>query len=245
EGSEEIPGVMINNLPLRFALEDQLDVRGLINRTKDILVDALDHQSVPFDKIISGLKMKPDPSVAPLFQVMFNMLNAHDESLSFQGCLTQYIPMQGNSSKYDLTLTIRESGQSYWLDFEYSTALFLPDTIRQMAFAYQFLAEQICVGDTEKAMQLPMLRESDPLHPRQSGIQRSDYPLVTLPYLFRKSVKEHPERIAVESEGIMITYAELGSLVDKLSLKLVKQGVQPGDYVGVFMPRDHRLPASL
>ena len=245
EGSEEIPGVMINNLPLRFALEDELDVRGLINRTKDILVDALDHQSVPFDKIISGLKMKPDPSVAPLFQVMFNMLNAHDESLSFHGCLTQYVPVQGNSSKYDLTLTIRESGQSYWLDFEYSTALFLPDTIRQMAFAYQFLAEQICLGDTEKAMQLPMLRESDPLHPRQSGIQRSDYPLVTLPYLFRKSVKEHPERIAVESEGIMITYAELGSLVDKLSLKLVKQGVQPGDYVGVFMPRDHRLPASL
>ncbi len=245
DGSDDIPGVMINNLPLRFTLEDQLDVRSLIYKTRDILVDAMDHQSVPFDKIISGLKLKPDPSVAPLFQVMFNMLNAHDESLTFQGCLTQFVPTVGTNSKYDLTLTVRESGQAYWLDFEYSTALFLPDTIRHMAFAYQYLAEQVCQSDTVKAMQLPMLRESDPLHPLQSGIHRSDYPLVTLPFLFRKSVKEHPERIAVESEGVMITYTELGSLVDRLSNRLVKEGVKPGDYVGVFMPRDHRLPASL
>ena len=245
EGSDDIPGVMINNLPLRFTLEDQLDVKSLIYKTRDILVDAMDHQSVPFDKIISGLKLKPDPSVAPLFQVMFNMLNAHDESLTFQGCLTQFVPSVGTNSKYDLTLTVRENGQAYWLDFEYSTALFLPDTIRHMAFAYQYLAEQVCQSDTVKAMQLPMLRESDPLHPLQSGIHRTDYPLVTLPFLFRKSVKEHPERIAVESEGVMINYTELGALVDRLSNRLVKEGVKPGDYVGVFMPRDHRLPASL
>ncbi|MFI0967510.1 amino acid adenylation domain-containing protein [Streptomyces sp. NPDC021080] len=59
----------------------------------------------------------------------------------------------------------------------------------------------------------------------------------TLPVLFERTVAEHRERTAVESESTTLTYGELAHRVNRLARRLIATGLGPGDLVGICVPR--------
>jgi len=58
----------------------------------------------------------------------------------------------------------------------------------------------------------------------------------TLLDIFAESVERHGDRIAVEGEEAILTYAELLGAADQLAEDLREQGVGPGDRVGIRLP---------
>ncbi|MDG4771298.1 non-ribosomal peptide synthetase [Solwaraspora sp. WMMD792] len=55
--------------------------------------------------------------------------------------------------------------------------------------------------------------------------------------IFRQQAAEAPSRIAVASAGETLTYQELDRLSDRLAFGLTTRGVQPGEVVGLCLPR--------
>ncbi|MFP3986340.1 amino acid adenylation domain-containing protein [Streptomyces sp. E11-3] len=67
-------------------------------------------------------------------------------------------------------------------------------------------------------------------------------PTAPLPYLLVHEAFEHwaaatPHTVAAEHLGVTITYGELDRRADRLAARLVREGVRPGDRVGLFLRR--------
>ncbi|HEX9067818.1 MAG TPA: long-chain fatty acid--CoA ligase [Ktedonobacterales bacterium] len=65
-----------------------------------------------------------------------------------------------------------------------------------------------------------------------------------LPHLLDESVRHFGARLALEYFGTKITYAQLGSLVDRFARALVSLGVERGDRVAVVLPNCPQFPIA-
>ena len=54
--------------------------------------------------------------------------------------------------------------------------------------------------------------------------------------MLEKRLKEYGENVAVIDNGEQYTYKDLDVQIGKVRAELLKQGIQPGDRVGVFYP---------
>jgi long-chain acyl-CoA synthetase len=69
--------------------------------------------------------------------------------------------------------------------------------------------------------------------------------LLTLAGMFRQSVSAYSDRVALESFGARLTYAELGEAADAVASWLQKQGLRKGDRVAIMLPNVLAYPAIL
>jgi amino acid adenylation domain-containing protein len=59
-------------------------------------------------------------------------------------------------------------------------------------------------------------------------------------HYLRDSAERHPDRPAVQSEGVVLTYRELDDASSSLATALTACGVHPGDRFGMYMPKTAR-----
>ncbi len=70
-----------------------------------------------------------------------------------------------------------------------------------------------------------------------SGVPKTiDYEKMTLPEAFRRTVKEFPNSPALTFMGKVISYKELGNLVDRFATAMAAMGVKKGSKVATLLP---------
>jgi hypothetical protein len=69
-------GFFANTLAVRVDLAGAPSFVELLKRTRETMVDALEHQNVPFERLVDALGVPRDASRNPLFQVAFSMRDA-------------------------------------------------------------------------------------------------------------------------------------------------------------------------
>jgi amino acid adenylation domain-containing protein/thioester reductase-like protein len=67
----------------------------------------------------------------------------------------------------------------------------------------------------------------------------------TIPQAFKEIVKRYPKNIAISSEVGSYTYKELDLLSNQLANLLIKNGINKGDFIGIFMDRSLETIISL
>jgi thioesterase domain-containing protein/acyl carrier protein len=156
---ESLIGFFVNMLVLRGDLSGNPSFRTLLGRTREVALGAYAHQDLPFEKLVEVLQPERDMSHSPLFQVLFVLQNAPGESVNLAGVQVTPIQLHSGTSKFDLTLFIREGGESLKAMVEYNTDLFEAETIRRMLGHYQTLLEGIVSNPEQRLLDLPFLTE--------------------------------------------------------------------------------------
>ncbi|GII04685.1 non-ribosomal peptide synthetase [Planobispora takensis] len=229
-------GMFVNTLPLRVDLDGDPSFSGALERVRATVLEALEHERVPFARLVEELRPPRDPGRTPLYQVGFNQLPVEAHGLQ----------LGTGTAKTDLTLEVLSShgGLGGWI--EYSTDLFEEDTVRRLLSGFLTLLEA-AVRDPELPIsRLPLLDagERRRLLTAWHG-PASPYPDRPLHELVAERAALAPDAPAIVSRSGTLTYAQLEQRADDLARRLRQRGVRAESPVAVCLPREPELVVTL
>lgn len=244
---EGLIGFFVNTLVLRTRFSDALTFRELLTQVREVCLGAYAHQELPFEKLVEELQPERSLSYTPLFQVLFVLQNTPRSTLTLPGITMSPLDIEGETTKFDLTLSLTEEkeGLKGWL--RYNTDLFGLATIQRMVGHFQRLLEGIVANPDQPISLLPLL--TDPERHQllvEWNNTQMDYPKEScLHHLFEAQVEQTPDAVAVICEEQQLTYHELNKRANKLAHYLQKQGVGPEVLVGICMERSVEMIIGL
>src|SRR5437660_513368 len=245
--TEEMIGFFVNTLVLRNKVEGEAGFRQVLEGGRKVAMDAYMHQDVPFEKLVEELEPERDMSRAALFQVMLVLQNLPEVEAELSGLRVSSLAMSTETSKFDLTVTLTESGGKLKGICVYRRDLFESTTIERMMRDWENLMEAV-VADSERATSgLSLLSEGE----RRQLVEEWNrtgvgYASGCIHELFEEQAQVNPEALAVEDEGGRLSYGELNRRANQLGHYLRrKMGVGPEVRVGLHMERSAAMVVGL
>lgn len=243
---EKMVGIFVNTMVLRTQFGDPLSFLDLLHSVRDNMLDALEHQDMPFEELVGALDPRRDIHRTPLFQAFFNNLNMRVSPIKIPGLSVEPFGEFEVESKFDVSLYVYEHDNSISLMLVYNPQLFANARMRELLDQYAGLLAQIgcdprqSTGDYSLAGSTPAQTElpdpSKPLNGDWCGLIHSR---------FLREAKRTPENIALLDERAEWSYRELDGLSSRLSGELVRLGVGRGDTVAIYGHRSAPLVVAL
>jgi len=243
---EPLIGFFVNTLVLRADLSGDPSFRELLGRVREAALQAYAHQDLPFEKLVEELHPERDLSRNPLFQVMFILQNAPMPKLELANLKTSLVEVETGTAKFDLTWSMRQTGQGLVGKIEYSRDLFDPETITRMVGHWQTLLEGIAEDPGQRLSALPLLTAAEQRQVVQWNNTQAEFPRERcIHQLFEEQVKRTPEAVAVVCEDQQLTYAQLNQRANQLAHSLRNLGVGPEIRVGLCVERSLEMIVGL
>ena len=136
-------GFFVNTLVLRSDLSGNPGFTELLIRNKAMLLDAYEHQQMPFEQLVEMLQPQRSLNHSPLFQIMFVLQNNERETLELPGLQIKGLEMERTTAKFDLTLSISETERGIYCNWEYASSIFEEGTIQALADRFELLLQGI------------------------------------------------------------------------------------------------------
>ncbi|BCL17059.1 non-ribosomal peptide synthetase [Micromonospora sagamiensis] len=224
-------GMFVNPVALRCDLAGDPTFADLVARTRDGLVDAMEHGQTPFQRIVEAVAPQRDPSVQPVFQTAFNFIP--DSGLD---------PVALGTTKDDLAFDITATTSRLL----YRTALFDRGTAEAVVARYVRLLDAAVAEPATRVSALPLLDAAERdlvLHGWNDTARQ--VPPSTLVAEVERQVAATPTATALVADGRSLTYAELNGRANRLARMLVSRGVGPGALVALALPRSAELLVAI
>ena len=234
---EPLIGFFVNSLPLRTDLSGNPKFRELVRRVRETVVGGLSNQDVPFERLVDELHIERDLSRNPLFQINFALQNAPRDDLNLLGLLVEILEIDNRTSRFDLTLELRENLDSLSGFWEYSTELFDEVTIARMAEHFENLLQGAVTDPDQLLSDLPLLTKTENRlalsnwHPTSPFASRN----TSLISLFEIQAATTPDAIAVVADDGKLTFDQLNRYANRLAHLLRRLGVKPDMPVAIGM----------
>lgn len=244
---EPLIGCFINTLVLRTNLSGNPSFQSLLQQVRTTVLEALAHQTLPFEKLVDELQVARNLTYAPLFQVMLVLQNAFSvQNIELPGLQVEHERIDNYTAQFDLTFHLVESNHGLIGKLEYNTDLFDQSTIERLIGHFQTLLTSIVAHPDQRLAELPLLT---PAEQRQlcnwQQITIHDSAPSCIHHLFESQVKKTPAAIAVVQGEQQITYQELDRRANQLAHYLQKIGVQPESLVGLCVDRSITMVIGL
>ncbi|MCG5216565.1 condensation domain-containing protein [Streptosporangium sp. KLBMP 9127] len=225
----ELIGYFADILPFRLDLAERPTFRELIRRTHARVMEAHQHQHLPFSRIVEAAGPDRDPAFHPLFQSMFNFLDQPEHRPVLGELTVTPLDVPPTGTDFDLFLTLSWQGDRLHASLDHSVALFDPETADRLLSCLETL---LAAGLAEPDQPVDTLdpgpsfvvspHRPAPLHPAGSGRG--------LPVAVAASFTAEPLRAAAEH---WLRVAELPASVEFAPYaQLFQQLVDPAGLLG-------------
>lgn len=249
-------GYISNTVVLRGHLQSEQDFSTFLLRTKQCVIEALEHQDYPFARLVEDLQPERDTARSPLFQVMFVLQKAHQftgdlellaleqEGHAFElGELTiEAFPLHQEVAQFDLTLMMAEAEGKMFASWLYNSDLFVNTTIERLSTHFLVLLQGIVDNPTQTIGRLPILGPDDleiVLRKwNKTTVPETDQHLSFIS-LIEAQVARTPEAPALIFGDTSISYAEFNCRTNQLARYLQSLGVGQKEetLVGIYLAR--------
>ncbi|MGW5691341.1 non-ribosomal peptide synthetase, partial [Streptomyces asiaticus] len=252
EALEDLVGFFVNTLVVRTDLSGAPTFAEVLGRVRQAALGALDHQDLPFERLVEELAPARSVGRHPLFQVNVTLHNTPEGTLDLPGLTVQVRPGEIPLAKFDLDFQVMErfDGQGRPAGMEavliYATALF--DQATAEGFVTR-LVRVLCEVVADPGIGLDRVEVVDADERRRTLVEWNDtarpVAAATVPELFGAQAARTPEAVAVVSGEERVSYAELEAESNRLARYLIARGVGPESLVAVAMDRSPELVTAL
>ncbi|MBV7698589.1 non-ribosomal peptide synthetase [Streptomyces sp. TRM70350] len=246
----DLIGFFVNTLPLRIRTGGDPGFAELVRATRHTTLRAYAHQELPFDLIVDALGMPRDPSRPPLTSVMFLLDETPDTAPGLAGLATEPIDFSSRAAKYDLMISVHDTGSAVRALVEYPTDLFDATTVDRLLGHFLTTLEAAVEQPAEPLSALPLLTEPE----RRAALDdwnatRAPFPQdACLHHLFEEHADRRPDAAAVVCGGLggwSVTYKELEQRANRLAHRLAEAGAGPDGTVALCLRRGPGLVTAI
>lgn len=247
-------GFFVNTLPLRVNAAGNPGLRTLLDRSRASILDAFDHDDVPFERLVEAAGPERELGRHPLFQTMLTVDSDVPAIPQLPGVTVVPEPESGTGeAKFDLSFTLRpddEGGLTGTLD--YNSAMFEPATARRLAAGFTRLLDLAASAPDVPLPELPLLdgHEARALVAATAGSlagtaalgaghapgQAPGHADQDIPAAFAAAARATPDAVALVSDAGSLSFADLAASAERIAAGLAAAGAG-GGLVSVMVPR--------
>ena len=194
---------------------------------------------MPFERLVEELHPERTVSHSPLFQVMFALESAASDPMDLRGLAVSLLPTDTKTSKFELTLTIFDSGRELAARLEYKTELFDRTTMARMLGHFENLLADVVSGGDRRVSELALLSPAETKVLLEDwNDTRAGYPRgSTLHELFDAQARVTPDAVAVAFGKDTVSYQHLEQRANRLARYLIRRGVGAETPVAIALER--------
>lgn len=242
EDFAKLIGCFVNTVALRGDLSGDPTFITLLARNRSILLDAFEHQHVPFERVVAEMGHPRTRDHSPIFQVMFVLQNFRHQVPKLAGLQVEDMDVDPGVSKLDLTLEIIE-GDGLSCSFEYDNELFDPSMMERMADQFERILESV-VDEPERAISNVKLLCNNEWQRAvfEWNATAREYPQRSPAEVFAAIAATRPDDVALISDNQRVSFGELARRAGQVAIAL--RGHEAGP-VGLFLPRSVEAFAAI
>jgi amino acid adenylation domain-containing protein len=236
-------GFYVNMIPLRTKFNGNLTFEELLDRTRETVFRAFEHQVYSFDLLVEDLGVQRERSRLPLFDTVVTLDNVNLDISGpdhLRGVAVRDFVTTSRIAKFDLRFNFLNNTDGIFLELEYSTDLFKKERIERMLNHYSLFVANLIENGTVAIGKVNMLDEKERakiLHEFSAGTGFA-LPEKSIGRLFEEQAERTPGLEAIVYEGVSLSYRELNRRSNQFARYLIKKcDITAGDLVGVVGDR--------
>ncbi|MBT4880467.1 MAG: non-ribosomal peptide synthase/polyketide synthase [Alphaproteobacteria bacterium] len=243
---QNIPGLLINTLPLSIGIDRTRSVRTYLDSLQLQTLSINEHSSIS----LAEVQKNSFPGEKALFDTILvfeNYPSSNHSQFENYGFSIKSIDIY-EKNEFPLTFVFFP-GQSPYLELNYQTSLFLINEIERISELFQetlknlisvppslLLQEVSSFSDKEKEKILSTWNNFK-IVPQKEDL--------LIHQIFEQQAEKKPDRVALLHEGQHVTYAQLNQRAYQLAHYLKEKGVGPETFVAVGLERGIPLITSI
>ncbi|MBT4987605.1 MAG: amino acid adenylation domain-containing protein, partial [Proteobacteria bacterium] len=245
--AEDLVGFFVNTLPLHLELDDVLTGVDLIEKSRQVSLDALSHQEAPFERLVEELTDTRSLSHSSIFQASFVFQTQGAPKLSLDGVTVTPMDVGHPVAKFDLTMFLySQANGSIAGSLEYDTSLFEQQTVTSWSSQFVRLVEVLAADVRAPLALISLIDTTDSRLVREAFNNTSrSVEQALLPELFERQAAKSPDATALIFGEQRLTYKELDSQTNQLAQYLSGQQIGAEDIVAIALDRSIEMVVAL
>ncbi len=239
-------GYLANTLAVRARFDDDPTFAELLGRVRNGVVQGLEHQRVPYEKLVRELRAGLPAAEHALFRVMFTLQDASGTVTRLGDATLDAVGIDIGAAKFDLTVSVTELADGFRFAIDYRRDLFAETSIARVAEHFGVLLASAVASPATRVSSLALMTGAERTTlVRTWNDTRTPFETATLVGLMARQVSRTPDAIAVEDERRSLTFAQLDAAATALARRLRGHGVGPNVLVGICAERSVDLVVGL
>jgi amino acid adenylation domain-containing protein len=252
--ASEVIGYFVNTLPLRLRIPHGCAFRLLVERVRDLIFGAIEHQRMPLSLLVERVQPVRDPTRSPLFDILVTWqqspwsdrpavagfaLEEPGSSAMLDGMALESLPLCRHSPAFDLELNGALVDGKLVTSIGYSCDLFDDCQIQRLGESFHNILLAAHSSPDASLSTLPILSPDE----RRKIVFEwndtcADHPSHQCVHeLIEAQAERTPASIAITYENCALTYRDLNARANGLARRLRFHGVGPEVRVGLFLDR--------
>ncbi|MFI1104554.1 amino acid adenylation domain-containing protein [Streptomyces melanogenes] len=244
---DDLVGCFLNTVVIRTDTSGAPSFTDLVDRVKPRVLQALEHQDVPFERVVDAVGPTRSAARHPLFQVMLSLQNNATAEIALAGLRAEALhDVHYPSTPFDLLFDVGEAEGALTGRLVYAEDLFDRATAERLARHFEAFLTRAGETPAEPIAHLEFLPEGERRALLEEWSTGPAAPAGELaPHRFQRQAAQSPDAVAVVCGERSLTYAELNAGADRLARHLTAHGAGPGELVAVAVRRSVDLPLAL
>ncbi|RYG85786.1 amino acid adenylation domain-containing protein, partial [bacterium] len=246
---EEAIGFFVNTVPFAVDLDGCRSFRALVEQVRARVTEGLEHQELPYEKMVEAIAPPRHGAEAPWAQVVFAYQTGLASEVDFGELRVRPLHVELGTAKFEWLVAAAIAGGALHGTLEYDATLYERASAEQLVARLLRLLDSALDAPDAAPLALAMLPDAErtqlveTFNPAPRAYPRD----ASVHALFALQARRAPDAIALVdgATGARVSYAELDAWSSRIAMRLRDADVAPGDLVGVMMARSPGLIAAL